>query len=137
MDIMTSLQILLEDCNNLKLNEYKILEKKYVINKKIESILNVNGCKIIKNKNFIMIKKEGKLYALINPDVEISALIDSNISIKSKLEKIYKIVKNYEILESTANKLNKFLEKIDEIKEFKDLIINIKKSIRIKKIRYA
>ena len=134
---MTSLQILLEDCNNLKLNEYKILEKKYVINKKIESILNVNGCKIIKNKNFIMIKKEGKLYALINPDVEISALIDSNISIKSKLEKIYKIVKNYEILESTANKLNKFLEKIDEIKEFKDLIINIKKSIRIKKIRYA
>ena len=134
---MTSLQILLENCNNLKLNEYKILEKQYVINKKVEHILNINGCKIIKHKNLIMIKKEGKLYALINPDVEISALIDSNISIKSKLEKIYEIVKNYEILESTADKLNKFLDKIIDIKEFKTLIIKIKKSIKLKTTRYA
>lgn len=137
MDAITSLQIFLSTCLNLSENKKKILlNNNYVINKKIEDILLKNGCKIKKVENKVVISKKMNLYAIVSPDLEIDNIIYSKDLVENKLQRIYKIVKSYELLQTTVNKLNNFLNNIKN-KNLKSLIIKIKKNIKVKKIMYS
>ena len=142
MDVALLVGFLINECNSLHFREKKIVTIKdaYSINQKIKSIIKMNGCFIdIKNENKIIISKTVNQYAIFEPNIEIENIISSKEDIKTKLQKIEKIVKSYELNQQTADNLKKYLEKLEKIvnEKLKNQIRNIKKEIKIKSIGYA
>ncbi len=142
MDIVSLIGLLLNQCNSLHLGEKKTINitNAYSINRKVKNIIKMDGCYInIKNENKIIISKLVKQYTIFEPNMELKNIISSKEDIPTKLQKIEKIVKNYEINSDTAQKLKKFLKKIEKIvnKKLKKQIETIKKEIKIKSIGYA
>jgi len=142
MDIVSLIGFLINQCNSLNYGQKKIITLKnaYSINQKVKNIIKMDGCYInIKNENKIIISKTVKQYSIFEPNTEIKNIISSKEDIPTKLKKIEKIVKNYEINSDTAQELKKFLKKIEKIvnKKLKKQIEKIKKEIKIKSIGYA
>ena len=118
MDIVSLIGFLINQCNSLNYGQKKIITLKnaYSINKKVKNIIKMDGCYInIKNENKIILSKIVKQYSIFEPNTEIKNIISSKEDIPTKLQKIEKIVKNYEINSNTANELKKFLNKIEKL----------------------
>jgi len=142
MDIVSLIGFLINQCNSLNYGQKKTITLKnaYSINKKVKNIIKMDGCYInIKNENKIILSKTVKQYSIFEPNIEIKNIISSKEDIPTKLKKIEKIVKNYEINSDTAQELKKFLKKIEKIvnKKLKKQVEKIKKEIKIKSIGYA
>ncbi|QCI28092.1 hypothetical protein [Caminibacter pacificus] len=131
---------LINQCLKLDYSKKAIIETKIDNLQKVNNILSLNGCKLIKTKNekFILIKTPKPL-AIFNPDVEIKDIIKSKEDIPKKLKKIEKIIKTYAINEDTKEELMKFLNKLEGIvnEKLKKEIENIKKNIRVKSTAFA
>jgi len=142
MDIVSLIGFLINQCNSLNYGQKKTITIKsaYSINQKVKNIIEMDGCYIyVKNENKLILSKTVKQYSIFEPNTEIKNIISSKEDIPTKLKKIEKIVKNYEINSDTAQKLKKFLQKIEKIvnKKLKKQIEKIKKEIKIKTIGYA
>jgi len=142
MDLVSLVGFLINQCNTLHFGEKKIITLKnaYSINQKVKNIIKMDGCFIdIKNENKIVLSKTVKQYSIFEPNIEINNIISSKDNIPTKLKKIEKIVKNYELNEEIANKLKKYLEKLIKIvnDKLKNQIKRIKKEIKIKSIGFA
>ncbi len=142
MDIVSLIGFLINQCNSLNYGQKKIITLKntYSINQKVKNIIKMDGCYIdIKNENKIILSKTVKQYSIFEPNIEIKNIISSKADIPTKLKKIEKIVKNYEINSDTAQKIKNFLKKIEKIVNEKLIkqIEKIKKEIKIKSIGYA
>ena len=142
MDLVSLVGFLINQCNTLHFGEKKIITLKnaYSINQKVKNIIKMDGCFIdIKNENKIVLSKTVKQYSIFEPNIEINNIISSKDNIPTKLKKIEKIVKNYELNEEIANKLKKYLEKLIKIvnDKLKNQIKRIKKEIKVKSIGFA
>jgi hypothetical protein len=142
MDIISLIGFLLNQCNSLEYGEKKtiIIKNAYIINQKVKNIIQKDGCYIdIKNENKVIISKIPKQYSIFDPNIEIKNIISSKELILIKLQKIEKIVKNYEINSDTAKQLKEFLKKIEKNvnKKLKEKIKKIKQKIKIQSIGFA
>jgi len=142
MNIVSIIGFLINQCNSLDYGQKKIItiQNAYSINQKVKNIIKMDGCYInIKSENKIILSKTIKQYSIFEPNIEIKNIIASKEDIPTKLKKIEKIVKNYEINSDTAKELKNFLKKIEKIvnKKLQKDIQRIKKEIKIKSIGYA
>jgi folate-binding Fe-S cluster repair protein YgfZ len=142
MDIISIIGFLLNQCNSLEYGEKKTITLKnaYIINQKVKNIIQKDGCYIdIKNENKVIISKTIKEYSIFDPNIEIENIISSKDIISVKLQKIEKIIKNYEINFKTAQKLKEFLKKIekDANKKLKEKIEKIKQEIKVQSVGFA
>jgi folate-binding Fe-S cluster repair protein YgfZ len=142
MDIISIIGFLLNQCNSLEYGEKKTITLKnaYIINQKVKNIIQKDGCYIdIKNENKVIISKTIKEYSIFDPNIEIENIISSKDIISVKLQKIEKIIKNYEINFKTAQKLKEFLKKIekDVNKKLKEKIEKIKQEIKVQSVGFA
>ena len=142
MDLISIVELLINQCNSLNYGQKKTITIKnaYSINQKVKNIIKMDGCYIdIKNENKIILSKTAKQYSIFEPNIEIKNIISSKEDIPTKLKKIEKIVKNYEINSDTAKKLKNFLKKLQNIvnKKLQKQIEKIQKEIKIKSFGYA
>ena len=142
MDLVSILGFLINQCNSLNYGQKKtiIFKNAYSINQKVKNIIKMDGCYIdIKNENKIIVSRTIKKYSIFEPNAKIKNIISSKEDIITKLQKIEKIVQNYEINSDTAEKLKKYFKKIETIvnKKLKKQIQRIKKEIKIQSIGYA
>ncbi|MEO1928542.1 MAG: hypothetical protein ABGX26_07640 [Nautiliaceae bacterium] len=141
MDLTSFITLLINQCNSLKPSQKTTLHLNTTyINKKVKTILKLDGCNIeVKSENTIILTKNVKNFSIFNPNTEIENIINSKGKLLIKLQKIEKIVKNYELDESTAKKLKKYLDSLLEIvnKKIKSEIEKIKKEIKIKNFYFA
>jgi len=122
---------LINQCLKLDYSQKMEIEAK-IDETKANAILRQNGCLLIKKDDgkYILLKTTKPL-SIYDPNVEVRDIIDSKESIPEKLKKLKKIVKTYSLSQESADKLKKFLDKIEpilneklkkEVKEIKSMI---------------